>query len=227
MEYCVFVIQGYMKNYFVIGFIFAAHCSLSQDTLRDVYASMYARYYVLYEDNTFEYIFSHCSGVNSGQGRYERSNRKITFYFEPSSIASNSIYSFNDPSTDTLNVKMFYANDSSTVNYFSLSLGERTISSYDLNQTKTPPTDQIDSLRLQVYGSPPITIYPASDSCNVYKVYLASSWVTEYDGPTEINLKSNAENQYVYKQVGFEYVDEYHVRKRRKKSYTYYAFGIS
>lgn len=86
----------------------------AQDTLKAINTFMYSEYYVLNNDNSFEYSYNHCTGIEIGIGTYKKTILgNIKFLFEKYRIQNDTIVKEFNVDSDSISIQVLSSKDSS------------------------------------------------------------------------------------------------------------------
>ena len=180
--------------FFLIIFSFFAS---GQDTLRELNTSMFSKYYVLNANGTFDFYYAHCTGIEYGTGKYQKTKNEISFSFSENLQKNDSIACFKDSNSDSINIKVFSYKNTTEFPVYKI-LANNQVYTYFAPEQLLPKIDaEIDSISVRVIMSPPIKLYPKKNNCNVYKIYLGPLF-SHYSGPKSVEMELLKNGNYKY-----------------------------
>ncbi len=197
-----------MKWAFKIGVLLIAISSYGQDTLRQQNTSMYPKYFVLYDNQVFEYRYSHCTAITVGRGHYEKKFGKLIFNFDLSdSLRFTHSFVKCDTSLRPFQMRVLDASDSSDLEF-----------GYQVTK--------LDSNRFGIasLGYESIVLDKRELACHSHCVYLAPISLEEaYTGDERIVLKKVGLN-YREKSVVYDMVEDEPWKKKKRTVKHFYKF---
>lgn len=209
------------RYFFSILFFIGFNCTcIAQDTLKEQNSVMYSKYYVLHENNRFEYFFHHCTGVTYGQGNITKGLFRWKFEFD-SLRAPSSIYSCsNGLLTDSVKFNFRTTIDSNLCSPYNLIIDRKRYFNLNSELTLSKNGMTTDSLQLIIDGDS-LIIYNDLNVCNEITLYLNDGWRSFVNGGKDI-LKKKGNTFHLKSIVWIKDDDEYWKKgKRRKYLYQY------
>jgi hypothetical protein len=165
----------------------------AQDTLKASNTFMYSEYYVLNNDNSFEYCYNHCTGIEVGIGTYKKTILgNIKFLFEEYSIQNDTIVKEFNVDSDSISIQVLSVKDSSFLD--GIIINRHIMGMTDEYIYKAP--SNTDSIVVQYYNFKTIIIQPENDTTNVYKIYLQDYGLSYVNENTETKLLGKSNSTY-------------------------------
>lgn len=213
-----------MKHYlfFVLFFCGFSISCYTQDTLREQNSVMYGKYYVLHENNKFEFFFNHCTGLTYGQGKIKKGLFRWKFKFDELLAQSNaSSYSCsNSEISDSVKFIFRTIIDSNFQSPYSIVINGKKHFTFNTELTLSNKELSSDSIEIIVDGE--VLVFNEDISvCNEVTLYLRDLFKTYVNGGKEI-LKKRNNSFYLTSIVRIKDEENYWKKgKRRKYMYEY------
>lgn len=194
---------------------------IAQDTLIEQNSVMYSKYYVLHENNRFEFLFHHCTGISYGRGKVNKSTRRWKFEFDSLSKPSISYSCSNIISMDSIRFEFRNNVDSSQFLLFdNVAINQKKY--FTMDSVLTIPKNNIsgDSIQL-VIGQDSLTISEKITDYSLVTLYINDGWKTYINGGVHHFVRKHGV-LYLVQEVDVKALSEYYKKAKRGKLYYRY-----
>jgi hypothetical protein len=159
-----------MKLLLILSFILTIQNTFAQDTLREQGSNMYGRYFVLLENNRFEFHFNHCTGESLASGNYEKRKSTISFEYDSIPEPKTEIIGVENEKKDTVKIKLFDITDSSRIDFFQILYGNEKWITFDGDFLMPKANINQDSIQIKYFNQ--IINVSIENNYSVLKIYV-------------------------------------------------------
>ena len=178
-----------MKALSLLMFIAFSILSYGQDTLREQNSRMYSRYYLLFDNNSFEFHFNHCTGQSVSFGTYKKTNNGINFNYDSIPEPETKIVDSRTES-DSIKIELFNISDSTRIDYFKVLTNPYKAIIYDGNCSL--PTKSVKSNSIEITHFSDTIRIPISNNQTYFRVYIFPHYLSyNYFGVEKMKKKKD------------------------------------
>jgi hypothetical protein len=211
-----------MKSNFLFIFFLCSSWFLSaQDTLKEQNSAMYSRYYIINDDNTFEFYFHHCTGQTYGRGTLKRGLKFWKFEFDSLEIQAPFSVCTSSVADDSIRFVIKSIVDQNELMPFLIDINNK---AYGFERKIKISKDEIvtDSIHVKCKGD---TFHISEDwqNCAEITLYLNDHFTTYISGGTD-KLKKKKNSFSLKNFVRIKDEEEYWKKGKRKKIIYQYKF---
>lgn len=212
-----------MKSSFLfLFFLFPSWFLNAQDTLKEQNSAMYSKFYVINEDNTFEFYFHHCTGLTYGRGNIKRGLKRWKFEYDSLEIQASFSVCTSSLEDDSISFVIRSIVDQNEFIPFLIGINKKDYG-FETKIKISKNEIESDSIQVQYEGD---TFHISHDwhNCAEITLYLNDNYKTYISGGTD-KLKKKKNSFYLKKFVRIQDEEEFWKKGKRKKIIYHYELN--